>query len=69
MFSLLISFYLLKFGSADNSGECNPSMFTGDGDVTGRNPYGEGLLSCKAQRALQRNWFPDPIGGLFSYQV
>jgi hypothetical protein len=30
---------------------------------------GGALLSCQAQRALQRNWFPDPIGGLFSYQV
>ena len=27
------------------------------------------LLSCQAQYALQRNWYPDPIGGLFSYQT
>ena len=26
------------------------------------------LLACQAQFALQRNWFPDPIAGLFSYQ-
>ena len=25
--------------------------------------------SCQAQYALQRNWYPDPIGGLFSYQT
>ena len=27
------------------------------------------FLSCQAQYALQRNWYPDPIGGLFSYQT
>ena len=27
------------------------------------------LLSCQAEYALQRNWYPDPIGGLFSYQT
>ena len=26
------------------------------------------LLACQAQYAFQRNWFPDPIAGLFSYQ-
>ena len=46
-----------------NDGDCEASMFNGD-DATGG-----ALLSCKAQTALQRNWFPDPIGGLFSYQV
>ena len=25
--------------------------------------------ACRAQWALQRNWFPDPIQGLFSYQA
>ena len=25
-------------------------------------------LGCMAQHAFQRNWFPDPIAGLFSYQ-
>ena len=25
-------------------------------------------LGCMAQYAFQRNWFPDPIAGLFSYQ-
>ena len=27
------------------------------------------LLSCQAQYALQRNWYPDPIEGFFSYQT
>ena len=27
------------------------------------------FFSCQAQYALQRNWYPDPIGGLFSYQT
>ena len=26
-------------------------------------------LACLAQHALQRNWFPDPIAGLFTYQT
>ena len=26
-------------------------------------------LACLAQYAFQRNWFPDPIAGLFSYQT
>jgi len=39
-------------------------MFSDDDDV-----IKAALLSCQAQRALQRNWYPDPIGGLFSYQV
>jgi hypothetical protein len=46
-------------------------MFKNDDDVIGGGDdvTGGALLSCRAQRALQRNWFPDPIGGLFSYQV
>ena len=27
------------------------------------------VLACQAQTALQRNWYPDPIQGLFSYQT
>eukprot|EP00058_Branchiostoma_floridae_P014672 XP_002600160.1 hypothetical protein BRAFLDRAFT_66668 [Branchiostoma floridae] len=27
------------------------------------------LWACRTQLALQRNWFPSPIAGLFSYQV
>ena len=27
------------------------------------------LQACKAQFSLQRNWYPDPIQGLFSYQT
>ncbi|VDI70110.1 Hypothetical predicted protein [Mytilus galloprovincialis] len=26
-------------------------------------------MACKAQFALQSNWWPSPIAGLFSYQV
>ena len=26
-------------------------------------------LSCQTQYALQRNWYPDPIEGLFTYQT
>ena len=27
------------------------------------------MMACEAQFALQRNWFPDPIQGLFTYQT
>ena len=27
------------------------------------------LRACRAQFSLQRNWYPDPIQGLFSYQT
>ena len=27
------------------------------------------LQACRAQYSLQRNWYPDPIQGLFSYQT
>jgi hypothetical protein len=58
----------------DDSGECQASMFSGGSQIIGGKTVnddviGGALLSCQAQRALQRNWFPDPIGGLFSYQV
>ena len=30
--------------------------------------FGPILQGCMAQNAFQRNWYPDPIAGLFSYQ-
>ena len=27
------------------------------------------FMACQAEYALQQNWYPDPIGGLFSYQT
>ncbi|CAH1792785.1 unnamed protein product [Owenia fusiformis] len=43
-------------------GNCTMDMFKGD---TNNNAY----WACLTQLALQRNWFPDPINGLFSYQT
>merc|ERR1711892_486086 len=44
----------------DHVEPCTREMF--------RNKTGA-FWACRAQFALQRNWFPDPIQGLFSYQT
>merc|ERR1719234_2580360 len=41
------------------AGECTLEMFSNNSAA---------YWACSAQFALQRNWFPDPIQGLFSYQ-
>merc|ERR1712013_587498 len=41
------------------AGICSLEMFSNNSDA---------FWACRAQYALQRNWFPDPIQGLFSYQ-
>jgi mannan endo-1,6-alpha-mannosidase len=41
-------------------------MFKGSSNV---NVSKAALTGCQAQYAFQRNWFPDPIAGLFSYQT
>ena len=40
--------------------ECTLPMFGNDTHA---------YMACMAENALQRNWYPSPIGGLFSYQV
>ena len=48
-------------GGADRSAEtCTSGMF-------GSDVWAD--WACRTQVALQRNWFPSPIAGLFSYQV
>lgn len=47
-------------GSNTANTTCTMEMFGGD-----FNAY----MACKAQFALQSNWWPSPIAGLFSYQV
>lgn len=47
-------------GSHTANTTCTMDMFGGD-----FNAY----MACKAQFALQSNWWPSPIAGLFSYQV
>merc|ERR1712136_676461 len=52
------------------NGNCTQEMFpikSNNGKTTEFDKAA--LLSCQAQYALQRNWYPDPIGGLFSYQT
>ena len=39
---------------------CSLAMFENDANA---------YQACMAQWALQQNWYPDPIGGLFSYQT
>lgn len=50
----------------DGDGGCEESMFMASQteDVAKA-----AHLACMAQHAFQRNWFPDPIAGLFSYQT
>ena len=58
-----------KFLQSEN-GNCTQEMFpikSKNGKTTEFDKAA--LLSCQAQYALQRNWYPDPIGGLFSYQT
>ena len=61
---LLILTLVLRLGSGASSdpaaGSCTLAMFSNSSA-----PY----TACRAQFALQRNWFPDPIQGLFSYQT
>jgi len=45
---------------ADSGASCSLPMF---GNRTGA------FWACRVQAALQQNWFPDPIQGLFSYQT
>ena len=44
----------------EKDGECDLTMFKNNS---------EAFRACQAQYALQQNWFPDPIQGLFSYQT
>ena len=45
--------------SAPNS-HCSWEMFDGDPAA---------FWACRAQFSMQRNWFPDPLGGLYSYET
>ncbi|XP_078687147.1 uncharacterized protein LOC144919547 [Branchiostoma floridae x Branchiostoma belcheri] len=53
----------LVTSSAPTPEDCVPGMFGNHGNGSAA------LWACRAQVALQRNWFPSPIAGLFSYQV
>ena len=44
----------------DSRYTCSLSMFANDTFA---------YMACLAENALQRNWYPSPIGGLFSYQA
>ncbi|CAH1272629.1 Hypp4900 [Branchiostoma lanceolatum] len=46
--------------SAPTPEDCTTEMFGNSSTA---------LWACRTQLALQRNWFPSPIAGLFSYQV
>ena len=39
---------------------CNATAYGGDAMA---------YQACRAEYSLQMNWYPDPIGGLFSYQT
>ncbi len=47
-------------GKEKNASQCTKDMF-------GKDAYA--LYACHAQNALQRNWYPSPIAGLYSYQA
>lgn len=55
VFSILLA---QIYGNGNST--CSTEMFGGD-----FNAY----MACKTQFALQSNWFPSPIAGLFSYLV
>ncbi|XP_071181867.1 uncharacterized protein [Mytilus edulis] len=55
VFSILLA---QIYGNGNST--CNTEMFGGD-----FNAY----MACKTQFALQSNWFPSPIAGLFSYLI
>lgn len=50
----------------DEEGECSEDMFQAS---SSKEVAHAAFLACKAQYAFQRNWYPDPIAGLFSYQT
>ncbi|XP_035685286.1 uncharacterized protein LOC118421888 [Branchiostoma floridae] len=50
----------LSSSSAPTPEDCTAEMFGNSSTA---------LWACRTQLALQRNWFPSPIAGLFSYQV
>ena len=65
---------------SQGDGECQEEMFSASIEATLSVAFSSNtssifkakkaaLLACQAQYAFQRNWFPDPIAGLFSYQT
>ena len=78
MFSILFHWFSESYKSkevtdtiAENAkGNCTQEMFPIKSDTGKVIDFDKAaLLSCQAEYALQRNWYPDPIGGLFSYQT
>ena len=66
----MLSKLVTEYKENDESGNCTKHMFqikTDNSDNVKNDNVA--LWSCQAQYALQRNWYPDPIGGLFSYQT
>ncbi|KAI8521481.1 hypothetical protein Bbelb_012350 [Branchiostoma belcheri] len=47
-------------GKPENTSSCTLEMFGNSSNA---------FWACRTELALQRNWFPDPIAGLFSYQT
>ena len=60
----------LETSFLQGDGECEEKMFSAsEANATlASKAIKAALLACQAQYAFQRNWFPDPIAGLFSYQ-
>ncbi|XP_041357624.1 uncharacterized protein LOC121374585 [Gigantopelta aegis] len=61
---LFVSLFLtpsavIRVLNASNGSECTVTMFGGDVNA---------FWACTTERALQSNWWPSPIAGLFSYQ-
>ena len=50
----------------EDEGVCIETMFMASATAKARK---SAHLACMAQFAFQRNWYPDPIAGLFSYQT
>lgn len=58
---LIVVCFTATYANGDTANStCSMEMFGGDLSA---------YMACKSQFALQSNWWPSPIAGLFSYQV
>ncbi|XP_066303707.1 uncharacterized protein [Branchiostoma lanceolatum] len=57
---LLVCISSTALGKPDNTSSCTMEMFGNSSNA---------FWACRTELALQMNWFPDPIAGLFSYQT
>ena len=58
-FFSVLGLILISSAKKEN-GDCDESMFSASSDISIAQ---KALLSCQAQHAFQRNWYPDPIQG------